>query len=201
MFCLINLIALHITLYLSQSGQYIDLFHANVLVLHHPKTSQKTRNVDVKWVTTTKKTHDKRICGTLRDLVPFVQFTKRENTHGGVRTNTPPWLFFTFFKLYKWYQIAQRVTYRQLGLSEGYIIALWAVALCNNYHIMKHLSHFVIRVRALTSFYFNAKVWCAWPEPTTFYNQKSHLLLVGSRTATTYSLSNTKFSLNYFNMT
>ena len=36
-----------------------------------------------------------------------------KNTHGGVlllvacnltKSNTPPWLFFTFFKLYDWYQ-------------------------------------------------------------------------------------------------
>ena len=34
-----------------------------------------------------------------------------KNTHGGVfiftKINTLPWVFFTFFKLYKWYQIAQ----------------------------------------------------------------------------------------------
>ena len=35
----------------------------------------------------------------LRDLVPLYNF---KNTHGGV--------FFTFFKLYKWYQITQRIT-------------------------------------------------------------------------------------------
>ena len=42
-----------------------------------------------------------------------------KNTHGGVtfkacnltKSNTPPWVFFTFFGLYKWYQIAQRITY------------------------------------------------------------------------------------------
>ena len=41
-----------------------------------------------------------------------------KNTHGGVlilasnftKINTPPWVFFTFFILYKWYQIAQRTT-------------------------------------------------------------------------------------------
>ena len=27
------------------------------------------------------------------------------------KINTPPWVFFMFFKLYKWYQIAQRITY------------------------------------------------------------------------------------------
>ena len=51
----------------------------------------------------------------LHDLVSLVQFKKRENTHGGVlllvklqakawnftKSNTPPWLFFTVFKLYK----------------------------------------------------------------------------------------------------
>ena len=52
-----------------------------------------------------------------------------KNTHGGVlilvklqaeacnftKINTPPWVFFTFFKLYKWYQIAQRITYNHFG--------------------------------------------------------------------------------------
>ena len=27
------------------------------------------------------------------------------------KINTPPWVFFTFFKLYKWYRIAHRITY------------------------------------------------------------------------------------------
>ena len=27
------------------------------------------------------------------------------------KSSTPPWVFFTFFKLYKWYQFAQRITY------------------------------------------------------------------------------------------
>ena len=31
-----------------------------------------------------------------------------KNTHGGV-LNTPPLAFVTCFKLYKWYQIAQRI--------------------------------------------------------------------------------------------
>ena len=48
-----------------------------------------------------------------------------KNTHGGVlilvklqaeackftKVNTPPWVFFTFFKLYKWDEIVQRNTY------------------------------------------------------------------------------------------
>ena len=48
-----------------------------------------------------------------------------KNTHGGVlilvklqaspciftKIITPPWVFFTLFKLHKWYQIAQRTTY------------------------------------------------------------------------------------------
>ena len=48
-----------------------------------------------------------------------------KNNHGGVlllvklqlkvcnftKSSTPPWLLFTFFKLYKWYQIAQSITY------------------------------------------------------------------------------------------
>ena len=50
------------------------------------------------------------ICDVLCDLVSFVQYKKHENTLGGkfLLLNTPAWMFFTFFKLYKWYQIAQR---------------------------------------------------------------------------------------------
>ena len=33
------------------------------------------------------------------------------------KSSTPPWVFFTFFKLYKWYQITQRSTYCLLALS------------------------------------------------------------------------------------
>ena len=44
------------------------------------------------------------ICDALRDLVPFIQLKKRENTHGGVlllacnftKSNSLPWVFFTF---------------------------------------------------------------------------------------------------------
>ena len=60
----------------------------------------------------------------LRDLVPFVQFKKREKhpwrsvTFSKVaglacnftKSNTPPWVFFTFLKLCKWYQIAENIT-------------------------------------------------------------------------------------------
>ena len=55
----------------------------------------------------------------LRDLVPFVQFRKREKHPwrsvtfycNFTKSNTHRWVFFTFFKLYKWYQIMQRITY------------------------------------------------------------------------------------------
>ena len=66
------------------------------------------------------------ICDALRDLVPFMQFKKHEKhqwrsvTFSKVtnyrlsacnftKINTPPRVFFSFFfKLYKWYQIAQK---------------------------------------------------------------------------------------------
>ena len=57
------------------------------------------------------------ICGSLRDLVPFVQLIhliKIIRTFAEAcnftKNNTPPW-FSTFFKLYKWYQITQSFTY------------------------------------------------------------------------------------------
>ena len=42
----------------------------------------------------------------LCDLVPFVQLEKCYFYY------TPPWMFLTFLKLYKWYQIAQSVLIR-----------------------------------------------------------------------------------------
>ena len=54
-------------------------------------------------------------------------FRNVKNTHGGVlllaklqvqacnftKSNTPPWVFFMFFKLYKWHQIAQSIAYNK----------------------------------------------------------------------------------------
>ena len=42
------------------------------------------------------------------------------------RFSTPPWVFFTFFKLYKWYQIVQRIAYfcrtlKALSLSRIFV--------------------------------------------------------------------------------
>ena len=83
------------------------------------------------------------ICDTLRDLVPFVQFKKCENTHGGmlllvtatllnVTLLHGSWVFFKFFKLYKWYQIEQRITIKNqdilnffFEISQGYWKIVW----------------------------------------------------------------------------
>ena len=63
----------------------------------------------------------------MRDLVLFVQikkrekhpwrsvtFSKTESLQLNTKCNTPPWVFFTFLKIYKWYQIAQRIIFTQL---------------------------------------------------------------------------------------
>ena len=49
-------------------------------------------------------------CDDLRDLVPLYNSKNVKNTHGEVfllKSNTPLWVFFTYFKLYIWYQIAK----------------------------------------------------------------------------------------------
>ena len=38
------------------------------------------------------------------------------------KSNTPPWVFFTFFKLYKWYQIAQRITYMSWVIDKSWLM-------------------------------------------------------------------------------
>ena len=62
---------------------------------------------------------------TERDyLLPFVQFRKHEKqpwrkllTFNFTKCNTPPWVFFMFFKLSKCYQIVQRITYGSYNLT------------------------------------------------------------------------------------
>ena len=49
-----------------------------------------------------------------------------KNTHGGVlllvkftKVNTPPWVFFTFLKLWTWYQFAQSTRCDLLTIKKG----------------------------------------------------------------------------------
>ena len=62
----------------------------------------------------------KYICDALRDLLSFEQFKKREkhprrsipfSEVAAAAFDFPPWVFFMFFKLYKWYQIVQSVSF------------------------------------------------------------------------------------------
>ena len=98
--------------------------------------------------------HCEFIWDVLRDLVPSVQFKKREKhpwrsvtfsplvkleaAYNFTKSNTPPWLFFTLFKLYKWYQTAQSIRYipLPLGLKNCFLqtfrqplihVNLWAI--------------------------------------------------------------------------
>ena len=76
------------------------------------------------------------IFAVLCNFVSFVQFKKREKhpwrsvTFSKVakavvscnftKSNTPPWVFFSFSKLYKWHKIAQRTTFRITCNLHGY---------------------------------------------------------------------------------
>ena len=75
------------------------------------------------------------ICGVLLGLVPFVLFKKREKhpwrsgnfstVAGFTKSNTLPWVFFTFFKLHKWYQIAESITlYYRNALNKQTLIIM-----------------------------------------------------------------------------
>ena len=58
----------------------------------------------------------------------FYNLKNVKNTHGGmllfvIKSNTPPWVFFMFFELCKWYQITQRITDDQLNLLSSVVLA------------------------------------------------------------------------------
>ena len=81
-----------------------------------------------------------QLCDALRDLVPFIQFKNVKNTHGGelllvklqastcnfTERNIHSWVFSTFFKLSKQYQIAKSISYFQL------LSSLHLLTLCNS---------------------------------------------------------------------
>ena len=61
----------------------------------------------------------KNVKNTHGGVSPFVKLqATKSNTPSNTllacnftKSNTPSWVFFMFFKLYKWYQIAQNITY------------------------------------------------------------------------------------------
>ena len=62
-----------------------------------------------------KNLKNRTLCNALLDLVTFLQFRKREKHQWKTNGITLPWVFFTFFKLYKWHQTAQSVSYVEYG--------------------------------------------------------------------------------------
>ena len=80
-----------------------------------------------------------------------------KNTHGGMlilvklqaeacnftKINTPPWVFFTFFNLFKWYQIAQRTTYMFIKWryfkSSAVVCWLWIKNINKHDSIIAHI--------------------------------------------------------------
>ena len=74
------------------------------------------------WLTSPQKSLYVMLCAI---CYHFFNLKNVKNTHGGLlllvrlqalvcnfsKSNTPPWVFFKFFKLYKWYQIAQSIIY------------------------------------------------------------------------------------------
>ena len=53
------------------------------------------------------------------------------------KSSTPPWVFFTFFKLYKWYQIAQHITNEMACLIPCVEVTVYPALLGVNHNIKK----------------------------------------------------------------
>ena len=104
------------------------------------------------------------ICDALRDLVSFVKifyvfFKNVKNTHGGVLLLVlKVTLFhgcFHVFKLYKWYQIAQNITYSlTYHPNEGYF-GLWKIVFRTSHHQSKRWKKYSIKRKT----YNVNKIW------------------------------------------
>ena len=53
----------------------------------------------------------KNVKNTHRGVLILVKLQAEAEACNFTKINTPPWMFFTLFKLYKWYQIARRTIY------------------------------------------------------------------------------------------
>ena len=82
------------------------------------------------------------ICDALHDLVPFsTTFSKVAGLWKismkecyFAKINTPPWVFFMFLKLHKYYQIAQSITYYKypfLAFTTSSIVVLKTICRIN----------------------------------------------------------------------
>ena len=87
-----------------------------------------------------------------------------KNTHGGVfllvkacnftKSSIPPWVFFTLFKLYKWYQIAQNITY---GISDSAFLSAYMHRISRHSIIYANLVNIYIQY-VLNSSKYNQKL-------------------------------------------
>ena len=99
------------------TSKHVNPFLPNVVFLHYLKHLETVRCRNAKLGTNgLRGLHNifSRIKNVMRCAIWYYLYNLKnlKNTHGGVliKINTPPWVFFTFFKLHKWYQIAQRTT-------------------------------------------------------------------------------------------
>ena len=106
----------------------------------------------------------------MRDLVPFVQFKKREKhslrSVAFTKSNTPPRIFFTFFKLYKCSSTshnASRIYYSDPNALITVIISQWIQDLnwrCT-LHLMEVSGTFSIRhISTLKSLFLTLNMPC-----------------------------------------
>ena len=76
------------------------------------------------------------------------------------KSNTPPWVFFMFFKLHKWYQIAQRIKFEILQQASPWLGINFNMLNFNplttnfsTFHIETPVNWFVQLINQLADFY------------------------------------------------
>ena len=123
---------------------------------------------------------------TLRDLTTFAQFKKCEkhpwrsdtlSCRLQPKSNTPSWMFFTFFKLHKWYQIIQSISKvfhqnaekntRKTDLRNGKNL----VVSCFPYHKLSAFAEKINQIQRRVNFESNSLMVCAVVIETYFWRK------------------------------
>ena len=104
--------------YISNSLMVTGIFLSMANLVHGAINHNKIQaNKQTKIIQTfSHKNYNKDIWDASHNLATFVQF-KKSNKHpwrsveacNVIKSKTPPWMFFMFSKVFKWYQIAQHI--------------------------------------------------------------------------------------------
>ena len=119
----------------------------------------------------------------------FYNLKNVKNTHEGVllleracnftKSDTPLWVFFTFFRLYKWYQIGQNIT------DVLFTVFLWGLTGAGRDQDFK-IGHTAQEMKFLIKDFFNGKLHFLCSDSSNVWGSEWNILTIVQNSLTTF---------------